>query len=123
MSGDQPPPVSAKEADARAAVDVKALHAAGRLEAARERYAELVTRHARAAHPRLFVVARAPDAEQVARLRQAGASAVVQPEFEAGLEVIRHALRRYGIGSSELFNALASRRVAFYRPIAPLAVE
>jgi CPA2 family monovalent cation:H+ antiporter-2 len=87
------------------------------------RTAELVTRHARAAHPRLFVVARAPDAEQVARLRQAGASAVVQPEFEAGLEVIRHALRRYGIGSSELFNALASRRVAFYRPIAPLAVE
>jgi RNA polymerase sigma-70 factor (ECF subfamily) len=31
------------------AVDVKALHAAGRLEAARERYAELVTRHQRRA--------------------------------------------------------------------------
>ncbi|MCC7107059.1 MAG: cation:proton antiporter [Chloroflexi bacterium] len=87
------------------------------------RTAELVTRRARAAHSRLFIVARAPDAEQVARLRQAGASAVVQPEFEAGLEVIRHALRRYGIGSSELFNAMASRRVAFYRPIAPLAAE
>jgi RNA polymerase sigma-70 factor, ECF subfamily len=49
MSGDQPAPVSAKEADARAAVDVKALQAAGRLEAARERYAELVTRHQRRA--------------------------------------------------------------------------
>ena len=49
MSGDQPLPVSAKEADARVAVDVKALQAAGRLEAARERYSELVTRHQRRA--------------------------------------------------------------------------
>jgi RNA polymerase sigma-70 factor (ECF subfamily) len=49
MSGDQPLPVSTKEADARVAVDVKALHAAGRQEAARERYAELVTRHQRRA--------------------------------------------------------------------------
>jgi len=43
------PPVSAREADARVAVDVKALQAAGRLEAARERFAELVTRHQRRA--------------------------------------------------------------------------
>jgi RNA polymerase sigma-70 factor (ECF subfamily) len=49
MSGDQPLPVSAKEADARVAVDVKALQAAGRLDAARERYTELVTRHQRRA--------------------------------------------------------------------------
>ena len=41
--------MSAKEADARVAVDVKALQAAGRLEAARERYSELVTRHQRRA--------------------------------------------------------------------------
>jgi len=43
------PPVTAREADARVAVDVKALQAAGRLEAARERFAELVTRHQRRA--------------------------------------------------------------------------
>jgi RNA polymerase sigma-70 factor (ECF subfamily) len=43
------PPVSAREADARVAVDVKALQAAGRLDAARERFAELVTRHQRRA--------------------------------------------------------------------------
>jgi RNA polymerase sigma-70 factor (ECF subfamily) len=41
--------VSAREADARVAVDVKALQAAGRTEAARERFAELVTRHQRRA--------------------------------------------------------------------------
>ncbi len=43
------PPVTAREADARVAVDVKALQAAGRLDAARERFAELVTRHQRRA--------------------------------------------------------------------------
>jgi len=49
MAGAPPPPVSAREADARVAVDVKALQAAGRSEAARERFAELVTRHQRRA--------------------------------------------------------------------------
>jgi len=49
MAGAPPPPVSAREADARVAVDVKALQAAGRFEAARERFAELVTRHQRRA--------------------------------------------------------------------------
>lgn len=46
---DETAPVSAREADARVAVDVKALQAAGRLEAARERFAELVLRHQRRA--------------------------------------------------------------------------
>jgi len=49
MTGDPQPPVSAKEADARVAVDVKALQAAGRLDAARDRFAELVMRHQRRA--------------------------------------------------------------------------
>jgi RNA polymerase sigma-70 factor (ECF subfamily) len=38
-----------READARVAIDVKAMQAAGRLDAARERYAELVERHQRRA--------------------------------------------------------------------------
>jgi RNA polymerase sigma-70 factor (ECF subfamily) len=41
--------VSAREADARVAVDVKALQAAGRTDAARERFGELVVRHQRRA--------------------------------------------------------------------------
>jgi RNA polymerase sigma-70 factor (ECF subfamily) len=49
MSGASQPPVSAKEADARVAVEVKALQAAGKLAAARERFAELVGRHQRRA--------------------------------------------------------------------------
>ena len=49
MSAVTPPPVSSREADARVAVDVKAFQAEGRLEAARDRYAELVARHQRRA--------------------------------------------------------------------------
>jgi RNA polymerase sigma-70 factor, ECF subfamily len=50
MSGaDTSPPVSAREADARVAVDVKALQAAGRPDAARDRFSELVVRHQRRA--------------------------------------------------------------------------
>jgi RNA polymerase sigma-70 factor (ECF subfamily) len=41
--------VSAREADARVAVDVKALQAMGRLDAARDRFSELVVRHQRRA--------------------------------------------------------------------------
>src|SRR5580765_7313867 len=44
-----PPPVSAREADARVAVDVKSLQAVGRLEEARERFSELIERHQRRA--------------------------------------------------------------------------
>jgi RNA polymerase sigma-70 factor (ECF subfamily) len=44
-----PPPATGREADTRVAVDVKALQAAGRPEAARDRYSELVTRHQRRA--------------------------------------------------------------------------
>ena len=49
MTGASQPPVSAKEADARVAVEVKALQAAGKAAAARDRFAELVGRHQRRA--------------------------------------------------------------------------
>src|SRR5688572_19305300 len=49
MSGTSPALVAAREADAAAASAVKALQAAGELDTARERYAELVARHQRRA--------------------------------------------------------------------------
>src|SRR5262247_3202142 len=66
MSGDSiDPPVTAREADARVAVDVKALQAAGRLDEARERFAELVTRHQRRASRIAFHYVRdAADADE-----------------------------------------------------------
>ena len=77
--------------------------------------AELVTRHARAAHPRLDIVARASDQASVDRINRAGATEVVQPEFEAGIEVIHHAMQRFGVAGPELVHATAGRRAAFYR--------
>jgi CPA2 family monovalent cation:H+ antiporter-2 len=79
------------------------------------RAAELATRHARAINPRLDIVARAVGVDHLERLRSAGAAEVVQPEFEAGVEVIRHALRRFGVGGLELSNVVNGRRVAYYR--------
>ena len=77
--------------------------------------ADATTRAARRLNPRLDIVARAADVDQVERLQRAGATEVVQPEFEAGVEVIRHALRRYGIGGMELVRLVAGRRSGFYR--------
>jgi monovalent cation:H+ antiporter-2, CPA2 family len=77
--------------------------------------AEAATRYARARYPRLDIVVRVAGAEQMERLRRAGASEVVQPEFEAGVEIIRHTLRRYGIAGLELLNATAGRRAAYYQ--------
>lgn len=76
--------------------------------------AELATRNARALMPRLHVVARARDAASVERLRRAGATSVVQPEFEAGTEVIHHSLRRYGVSGPELTLITSTRRSVFY---------
>jgi CPA2 family monovalent cation:H+ antiporter-2 len=77
--------------------------------------AERATRHARTTSSRLDIVARATSTEHVDHLRRAGATEVVQPEFEAGLEVIRHTMHRYGITGLELAHLAAGRRAAFYR--------
>jgi RNA polymerase sigma-70 factor (ECF subfamily) len=49
MSGELDTPVTTRELDARVATEIKALQASGRLEEARERFAELVGRHQRRA--------------------------------------------------------------------------
>ena len=75
--------------------------------------AEAATRYGRDHAPDLDIVARARDRDAAARLRRAGATAVVQPEFEAGLEVIRHALRRVGVSGENLAQLTQERRHAF----------
>jgi CPA2 family monovalent cation:H+ antiporter-2 len=77
--------------------------------------AEQATRVGRRLNARLDIVARAGDVGDLERLRAAGATEVVQPEFEAGVEVIRHTLRRFGIGGVELTALTTGRRAAFYR--------
>jgi CPA2 family monovalent cation:H+ antiporter-2 len=80
---------------------------------------ERIVRGARALGPKVHIVARAQRAEDVERLRRAGADVVVQPEFEAGVEVIRHTLQRYGVVGIELGHLIAGRRRAFYEPRPP----
>jgi monovalent cation:H+ antiporter-2, CPA2 family len=75
---------------------------------------ERMVRAARAAGGRLHIVARGQREEDVERLRRAGADVVVQPEFEAGIEVIRSALQRYGVTGMELNLLIGGRRRAFY---------
>jgi CPA2 family monovalent cation:H+ antiporter-2 len=77
--------------------------------------AELATRNAHRLCPGLEIVARVSRASDVERLHRAGASEVVQPEFEAGVEVIRRALQRYGIAKEELDREIAGRRRVYYK--------
>ena len=70
--------------------------------------------HARRLNPDIDVVTRAQARDEVDYLRTAGADEVVQPEFEAGLEFIRHVLRRQGVSNAETSALLARRRADFY---------
>jgi monovalent cation:H+ antiporter-2, CPA2 family len=62
------------------------------------------------------VVARADAAAVVGMLRAEGAGEVVQPEFEAALEFVRHTLGAYLPDASRLEADLAARRDRYYRP-------
>lgn len=77
--------------------------------------AEMAVRHARTINPGLDIVARAGSHESIQKLRNAGASDVVQPEFEAGVEVIQHVFQKYDIHGDELEHLVGERRSAFYR--------
>lgn len=77
--------------------------------------ARLAVANARKINPDLDIVARGTGPESHAILREAGATAVVHPEFEAGLELIRHTLHRYGIDSTQISALLGRRRVDYYR--------
>lgn len=78
------------------------------------RTAEAIIRTARSISPRLDIIARASDPVSVPRLRRAGATEVVYPEFEAGLEFIRHILHRYGVTLLEIQTLLQAQRAAQY---------
>lgn len=70
--------------------------------------------HARRLNPNIDVVTRAQARDEVDYLRAAGADEVIQPEFEAGLEFVRHVLRRQGVSNAETTALLARRRADFY---------
>ncbi len=73
-----------------------------------------VVRTTRALNSRARVLARTHDARSIAHLKQAGAHEVVQPEFEAGLEMVRQALRSYGVSALETHSIVGGRRQEHY---------
>jgi CPA2 family monovalent cation:H+ antiporter-2 len=66
--------------------------------------------YARARNPRIEIVARAHSEAEEAELRKLGAIRVVVAEREVGNELVRHALRRFGVSDREAAAILDSRR-------------
>jgi CPA2 family monovalent cation:H+ antiporter-2 len=63
---------------------------------------ELATRNALQINPRLDIVARVSRDVDAELLKGIGVSEVVRPEFEAGLEITRHTLHRFGLSGPEI---------------------
>ena len=53
-------------------------------------------------NPKLDVVARVHIDSEAERLQALGVAELVRPEFEAGLEIVRHTLHRFGLSSPEI---------------------
>ena len=79
-------------------------------------------RVARRMNPAIDIVARAARFTELQDLRDAGANEVVQPEFEAGLEFVRHVLRRQGVSTREVLSLMGRRRALFYNAGEPDSV-
>jgi CPA2 family monovalent cation:H+ antiporter-2 len=77
--------------------------------------AQLTVANARAINPRLDIIARAAGPESHTALKRAGAAEVVHPQFEGGMEFVRHALRSYGVDSTQIASLLARRRNDYYQ--------
>ena len=66
--------------------------------------------YARSRNPRVEIVARAHSDAEEAELRRLGVARVVLAEREVGNELLRHALRRFGVSDREAVTILESRR-------------
>lgn len=75
---------------------------------------ELIIKQALQINPKLDIIARASSSGHMELLRQSGATAVVEPKFEAGLEIIRHTLHRYGVSSPEILMLVNRMRLDHY---------
>ena len=71
----------------------------------------------RRSHPELHIVARAASIEQMHSLHNRGVYEVVQPEFEAGLEITRQALLHLQVPASEIQRFTDAVRRELYVPL------
>jgi CPA2 family monovalent cation:H+ antiporter-2 len=77
------------------------------------RQAQAIVGAARRVNTRVDIISRGGSEESARGLLEAGASQVVEPELEAGLEFLRHTLHRMGMSSLEIQAALRGRRRLF----------
>ncbi len=71
---------------------------------------ELTVRNARQINQGLDIVARVHRDSDAALLKDIGVSELVRPEFEAGLEITRHTLHRFGLTAVEIQRILSGLR-------------
>ncbi len=76
-----------------------------------------VVAQVRRLHPTVHIVARAEGVEQMERLHEVGVYEVVQPEFEAGLEITRQALLHLGFPPTEIQYFTDAVRQELYAPL------
>lgn len=76
--------------------------------------AEQVIRTGKSVNPKIYVIARTGDPRAIPHLKEAGADEVIQPEFEAGLELVRATLRKIGVSSLETQAIVGGRRQDHY---------
>jgi voltage-gated potassium channel Kch len=74
----------------------------------------LTVQNAKTLNPELNVVARGVGAEVRNMLRRAGANEIVDGDFEASLEFVRHVLQRFGTDAREILALQARWRAEYY---------
>jgi len=79
--------------------------------------ARLAVERVRGLAPEADVLVRAESAEQLKDLGRLGVYEAVQPELEAGLELARQALARFGVAAEEAHNFADGVRRELYAPI------
>ncbi len=78
---------------------------------------QLVVEQVRHLNPQVHIVARAESLEQLQALRAHGVYEVVQPEFEAGLEITRQALLHLNIPATQIQKFTDEVRHELYAPL------
>ncbi len=84
---------------------------------------ELIIQRARSLNPGLHIVARAQHFAQMEALRAQGVYELVQPESEAGLEIVRQALSHFDIPAVQIQLLTDSIRRELYRPLQTLHTD
>jgi CPA2 family monovalent cation:H+ antiporter-2 len=84
---------------------------------------DLIVRAVRQLSPRLHVVARATQRSQIEHLYRFGVHEIVQPEFEAGIELVRQSLLHFDIPATEIERLSDAVRAEHYQAFTTLDTD